>query len=204
MGAKGDTVLITGNVLDESPAQPGTPAVSDADMSEWMDYLNMQNATLLNNPPKPNGVPVNLFVVKPDGSEEWITTVTSNSYGNYAHEYTPSTEGIYEVIAKFEGSESYYSSSAQTFFTATQPAAQLPGPQGEPGPTGAPGPTGTTGTTGNQGPTGTTGPEGPQGDQGPEGPEAEAAIITPEIALIAAVIVAALIGIAIYWILKKE
>ena len=31
----------------------GVPAVADEDMSEWMDYLYMQNATLLNNPPTP-------------------------------------------------------------------------------------------------------------------------------------------------------
>ena len=46
---KGTTVQIQGNVLDQSPAQPGTPAVSDSSMSEQMDYLHMQNATLLNS-----------------------------------------------------------------------------------------------------------------------------------------------------------
>ena len=56
----GTTALIQGSVMDNSPAQPNTPAISDANMSVWMDYLHMQNATLLNAPPNCIGVPVTL------------------------------------------------------------------------------------------------------------------------------------------------
>jgi outer membrane protein assembly factor BamB len=128
----GTTITIRGSVLDMSPAAQeyysqvkfpnGVPAVSDEDINEFMDYLHMQNSTLQNNPPTPDGVPVKLYVVKPDGTEEWITTVTSNSFGNFAYEYVPLSEGIYSVIAKFDQSESYWPSSSQTSFTAT-PAA---------------------------------------------------------------------------------
>ena len=66
----GGSVLIQGSVLDKSPASSsatltamyanGVPAISDANMSVWMDYLHMQNSTLLNNPPDCTGVPVTL------------------------------------------------------------------------------------------------------------------------------------------------
>ena len=35
----GNQVLITGNVLDQSPYRPGTPAVSDADMTTQDELL---------------------------------------------------------------------------------------------------------------------------------------------------------------------
>ena len=69
----GGSVLIQGSVLDTSPASStaavtamypnGVPAISDANMSVWMDYLHMQNATLLNAPPDCIGVPVTLTAV---------------------------------------------------------------------------------------------------------------------------------------------
>ena len=67
-------VMISGTVLDQSPNQPGTPCISDASMSTWMDYLNMQmpiggiynNITIY-------GVPVTLYAVNPNGgaSHAW-------------------------------------------------------------------------------------------------------------------------------------
>ena len=35
--------------MDMSPGAPNTPAVSEEDMVEWMDYMYGQNATLLND-----------------------------------------------------------------------------------------------------------------------------------------------------------
>jgi len=49
--------------MDMSPGAEKTPCVSDADMDEWMDYLYGQNATLLNDPPKPEGVSVRLSAI---------------------------------------------------------------------------------------------------------------------------------------------
>jgi len=122
--ANGETVLIKGSVLDMSPATQeygsqvrfpnGVPAVADADMSEWMDYLYMQNATLLNSPPAPNGVSVMLTAVGSNGDVIDIGTVTSNSGGMFKKTWTPSSEGEYTVYATFEGSESYFSSYAET------------------------------------------------------------------------------------------
>jgi len=123
VSARGSSVLIEGTILDQSPAQPGTPAVSDASMSAWMEYLHMQK-------PKPEdvtGVTAELRVVHPDGHVEWIYTVTTDEYGNYAHIYNPPTEGVYKIIATFTGSASYWSSSEETTIGVTEAssAAQL-------------------------------------------------------------------------------
>ncbi|MFC1487320.1 PQQ-binding-like beta-propeller repeat protein [Thermoproteota archaeon] len=200
----GRPFTIKGTVLDMSPGQPGTPCVSSDSMQTQMQYVHMQvpidgtwhDETI-------TGIPVMLTALGEDGSYVDIGTVTSDGYsGTFGKAWTPTEEGTYKIIASFEGDNSYGSSSAATWVTVGP--APSPGPQGEPGPTGAPGPTGSTGTQGPAGPTGTTGPEGPEGDPGPQGPAAEAALITPEIALIAAVVISAIIGLAIYWILRKK
>jgi hypothetical protein len=114
---KGTALTIKGTVLDQSPAQPGTSAVSDEDMSEWMDYLNMQNATLLNNPPTPQGVPVKLAYRLSDGSWTDIGEVVTDDHGNFGFTWTPSSEGTYQIKASFLGSDSYWSSSETTYLT---------------------------------------------------------------------------------------
>jgi hypothetical protein len=116
----GTSVLIQGSVMDMSPAAPNTPAVSDKDVSEWMDYLYMQNATLLNNPPKPDGVAVRLAAVGPNGDVIDIGTVTSGSGGLFKKTWTPPAEGEYTVYATFDGSSSYYGSYAETALGVTK------------------------------------------------------------------------------------
>jgi hypothetical protein len=211
---RGTAMVITGSVLDMSPAAQdydsqvlfpnGVPAVADEDMSEFMDYLYMQNSTLLNNPPTPDGVPVNLFVVKPDGTEEWITTVVSDSDGTYAHEYVPSSEGVYKVIAKFDGSGSYWSSTSQTYFTAT-PAAAAGGAIETEEPTTPPLTEEPTTAPPTEEPT-TEVPttEEPTTTPPTEEPSAEAPFPTTEVAIVAAVAVAAIIGIGAYWALRRR
>ncbi len=44
-----DKVLLQGTVMDMSPGETNTPAVSDASMTTWMDYLFGQNAQLINS-----------------------------------------------------------------------------------------------------------------------------------------------------------
>jgi hypothetical protein len=38
----GESFTITGSITDESPGQPGTPAISDESMTAWMEHLHMQ------------------------------------------------------------------------------------------------------------------------------------------------------------------
>jgi len=122
----GATVLIQGTVTDQSPGQTclgipaaGTPAISDASMGAWMDYL-------YNQQPMPNnatGVPVTISVVDSNGNYRQIGTTTSNVYGTYSLAWTPDIAGNYTVIANFAGTQSYYPSSAATAFYANSPAA---------------------------------------------------------------------------------
>jgi hypothetical protein len=129
----GTPVIISGSVLDKSPSSSsatltamfanGVPAVSDDNMSVWMDYLYMQNSTLVNSPPICNGVPVTLTAVDPNGNVAVIGTATSNYLGNYQFQWTPTTQGLYTIYATFTGSNSYYTSSASTGATVSSATA---------------------------------------------------------------------------------
>jgi hypothetical protein len=120
----GSSTLIKGTIMDLSPGNPNTPAVSEKDMSEWMDYLYGQNATLINNPPKPNGVTVRLAAIDPNSNVIDLGTATSDSTGQFALPWKPTTEGTYQIYATFDGSESYYGSYAGTSLAVTSaPAA---------------------------------------------------------------------------------
>jgi hypothetical protein len=131
----GTTVLIKGSILDTSPVSSsatlkamfanGVPAISDADMSVWMDYLHMQNSTLLNNPPKCTGVPVTMTAVDPNGNTVNLGTTTSDGDGHFAYQWTPTTAGLYKIIATFAGSNSYFTSHGVTSATV---AASSPAP----------------------------------------------------------------------------
>jgi hypothetical protein len=132
----GGSVLIQGSVLDKSPVSSsadltakfanGVPAISDADMSVWMDYLHMQNATMLNSPPAVIGVPVSLDTLDANGNSIHIATVTSEGSGNFGCQWTPTTPGLYKIYATFGGSESYFSSYAQTFATVASTTTPAP------------------------------------------------------------------------------
>jgi hypothetical protein len=203
---KGTAFTIKGTVLDISPAQPGTPCVSKDSMSTQMEYLHLQRPIDgIWGDQMIEGVPVMLTAIDQDGNYFDIgTTTTSGYYGTYGLSWTPPEEGTYEIVASFTGDESYGSSASSTFVTVGP--APSAGPQGEPGPTGATGATGSQGPAGPTGPTGATGPTGSTGPQGETGPEPvmEASLITPEIALIAAVIIAAIIGLVTYMVVGKR
>ncbi len=120
---KGKSILITGSVSDLSPAQPNTPAVSDDSMTEWMNYIMQNNASLVNSPPKPNGVPVTLTAFDSNGNTQTIGTVETDSSGKYVIAWTPPITGIYTITASFEGTNSYWRSSAETAVNVVEPDA---------------------------------------------------------------------------------
>ncbi len=112
----GTDVLIRGTVLDMSPAQPGTPCVSQESMRTQMEYLHFQfpiggiwnNETI-------TGVPVSLSAIDEDGTYYDLGTTVSNGYsGVFSLAWTPPAEGKYEIIASFGPDESYGSSSSTT------------------------------------------------------------------------------------------
>jgi hypothetical protein len=127
----GSGVLIQGSVTDQSPAQPNTPAVSDDSMTEWMNYKKMQNAKLISSPPTPKGVQVVLTAVDSTGAVTTIGTVTTSANGNYAATWTPPAQGVYRIVANFAGTQSYFSSKAETSIAA-QAAAATPAPTATP------------------------------------------------------------------------
>ncbi len=198
---KGTSVLIKGTVLDQSPAQPDTPCVSADSMPVYMEYLHMQK-------PIPDdftvtGVPVKLAYMLPDGDWKDIDEVTSDDHGNFGYLWTPPDEGTYVVKATFLGSDAYGSSSATTYLgvgPAPSPASPI-----EPEPT-TPEPTQPEPTTPEPTQPEPTEPEPTTPE--PTEPEpttpTEAPFITTEIAILAAVAIASIIGIVSFLALKKR
>jgi hypothetical protein len=126
----GTNMVISGTVLDQSPAQPGAACVSDDSMGTYMEYLHMQqpidgiyhNVTIV-------GVPVSIDTIDPSGTPIHIETVTSDVSGTFSYTWTPTTPGDYKITATFPGSGGYGSSWAETHVnvveapvTPTQPA----------------------------------------------------------------------------------
>ncbi len=112
---KGTTMIITGKVTDQSPAQKDTPCISDADQGAWMEYLHMQKP----KPTSATGVSVRLTATDSNGNAADIGTATSDSSGLFKKSWTPSTEGEYTITATFDGTQSYGSSSGTTAVVVT-------------------------------------------------------------------------------------
>ena len=132
----GTKVLIKGTVTDQSPGDTclgipaaGTPAIADEYMSEWMDYLYMQKPY----PDYVEGVEVKLETLDPNNNFYEIGTVTSDVSGLYSILWEPPVPGKYTIIATFDGSDSYWSSYAETAIGVEE--APSPGEPIEPEPT---------------------------------------------------------------------
>ncbi len=131
--SQGSSIVIEGSVTDQSAGAKGTPAMSDQSMGPWMEYVYMQK-------PKPTdavGVQVKLTAIDPNGNTIDIGTVTSDTRGMFSYLWTPSNVGKYTVVASFEGSGSYWPSSAETAVGVSQaPSPSITAP-----PTSTPSPT---------------------------------------------------------------
>ena len=211
VSVQGSSVTIEGTVTDQSPSGrrninygldftlKGTPAISDADMEAWMEYLYQQRPI----PEDAQGVNVKLTAIDPNGNYQDIGYATSDITGNFATSWQPPVPGEYFVTAEFEGSASYGSSFATAFFVVDK--APSPGVPIEPEPT-TPEPTTPEPTTPEPTTPEPTEPEPTTPE--PTEPEptepTEAPFITTEIAIIAAIAVACVIGIVSYWALKKR
>jgi hypothetical protein len=126
----GNKVLIEGTVTDQTASGrhnindnidftlKGTPAISDEDMSAWMEYLFQQR-------PKPTdakGVEVTLEAIDPNGNFISIGKTTSDMNGNYGFAYTPEVPGTYQIFADFAGSKAYGPSDATTYIAVGEAA----------------------------------------------------------------------------------
>jgi hypothetical protein len=121
---QGQSVVLTGTVTDQSAGAKQRvadglfsviPAMSDQSMSAWMEYIYMQKPM----PKDAKGVPVKLTAIDPNGNIQDIGTAVTDTNGNFAAMWQPPVPGLYKVTAKFEGSESYWSSSAVSHFGVT-------------------------------------------------------------------------------------
>lgn len=128
----GTKVMVKGTVTDQTDTGKrdinnivdftleGTPAISDEDMDDWMEYMFMQQA----KPSDAKGVEVVLTVLDPNNNVYEIGRTTSDVEGNFALPFEPLVPGDYQIIASFAGTKAYGPSSATTYLTVEEaPAA---------------------------------------------------------------------------------
>jgi hypothetical protein len=130
-------VTITGTVMDISAGTQqneqkadfpnGVPCVSDASMSQWMEYVYMQKP----EPTNVTGVPVTISVTDSNGNTYVIGTATTDASGTYGLTWTPIIPGDFTVTATFAGTGGYYGSSAESHFYASA-ASPTPAPTAPP------------------------------------------------------------------------
>jgi hypothetical protein len=125
----GSSIVITGTVTDQSPGSKakGTPAIADASMSAWMEYMFMQKPRPFNA----TGVEVVLSVLDANNNFREIGKTTSDSDGFYSFHWTPDIAGKYNVYASFAGSEAYWPSHAEGAFAVDPAPAETPPPEKE-------------------------------------------------------------------------
>jgi hypothetical protein len=138
----GSSVMITGTVTDQTETGrrnsngmfdftlKGTPAISDEDMSAWMEYMFMQQG----KPADAKGVEVILETLDPNGNFYEIGRVTSDINGNYGLMWEPPVPGDYQIFARFEGSAAYGASSASTYMGVADAPQPTPTPTPSPAP----------------------------------------------------------------------
>jgi outer membrane protein assembly factor BamB len=134
---QGNSITIQGTVNDISPDTSkyaltarfphGVPAVSDASMTEWMQYVYNQ----FPRPTNATGVDVTLSVIDSNGNFREIGKTTSDSDGFYSFQWIPDISGKFTVYASFAGSKSYWPSQAETAF-AVDPAHPTEAPTATP------------------------------------------------------------------------
>lgn len=129
----GQTVTITGSVLDKSPGAAqteqtarfpnGLPCISDASMNDWMNYVYMQKPA----PTNATGVQVTFSAIDPNNNYITLGTTTTDTSGNYGFVWnTPDVSGTYHIIASFSGSNSYWGSSDTTYLNIASAATPNP------------------------------------------------------------------------------
>jgi len=130
----GSSVLVEGMVTDISAGTEdhaltkrfpsGVPAVSDANMSDWMLYVYKQ----FERPADVVGVEVVISVLDPNGNCYEVARTTSDASGYFGCTFEPLVPGFYKIIATFEGSNAYYGSFAETSLLVEEAPAATPVP----------------------------------------------------------------------------
>jgi hypothetical protein len=136
----GSSVLVEGTVIDTAAGTQqdeqaarfpnGVPAVSDANMSNWMEYVYQQRP----RPADVVGVEVVLTVLDPNNNYYEVGRTTSDANGMFSCAFTPEVPGKYTIIATFEGSKAYWPSFAETAINVEEAPAPTPAPTPTPAP----------------------------------------------------------------------
>jgi outer membrane protein assembly factor BamB len=136
----GTPIVIKGTVTDISAGSQqqavaanspnGLPCISDESMSDWMEYVYMQQPL----PTNATGVEVIVSVLDPNNNCYEVGKATSNTDGTFGLMFDPPVPGKYTIFATFEGSESYYSSYATTYLYMTDAPVATPAPTPSPAP----------------------------------------------------------------------
>jgi hypothetical protein len=118
--SKGGSIVLTGKVLDQSPASldktaGGIACVADESMALWMDYnyLQMPIDGLYGNETV-KGVQVFLTAENEHGEYTYIGETYTDESGTFSYIWTPDEIGKYTVTATFGGSNAYGQSSDTT------------------------------------------------------------------------------------------
>jgi outer membrane protein assembly factor BamB len=118
--SKGSSIVLTGKVLDQSPASlsktaGGIACVADESMALWMDYsyLQMPIGGIYGNEIV-KGVQVFLTAENENGEYTYIGEAYTDSSGTFSYLWTPEEVGKYTITATFGGSNAYGASSDTT------------------------------------------------------------------------------------------
>jgi hypothetical protein len=176
----GLSATIKGSVMDVSPGTEDStltirfPNGVPAISDEDMSVWMKYVYMQFEKPADATGVTVKIEAIDPSGNYQYIGTTTTDISGNYGFTFKPDSEGKYTIMATFEGSGGYYGSTTTTYMSV-DPATSASTP---------------------------ITPEEPVDTTEPAA--AETGFISTEIAIIAAVAVAAVIGVAAYFLLKRK
>jgi outer membrane protein assembly factor BamB len=128
----GTPIIVRGTITDISAGSQqqavaanfptGLPCISDESMSDWMEYVYMQQP----EPTNATGVNIIVSVIDPNGNCYDVGTATSTTVGTFGLIFDPPVPGDYTIYATFEGSESYYASSAATYLYVTEAPSITP------------------------------------------------------------------------------
>ena len=118
------TIHITGTITDVSAGieqsevaknyPNGVPCISDESQSRWMEHVYQDQPM----PTNMTGVPITISVLDQNGNYRAIGTTTSTPGGTFGFTWTPDIPGEYTLYVGFEGSNSYWPTTATTSFFA--------------------------------------------------------------------------------------
>jgi hypothetical protein len=116
--------IATGTIGDEQVARfpNGVPAVSDASMTDWMQYVYMQRP----QPTNTVGVEVILETLDPNYNYYEIGRATTDACGMFSLMFEPLVPGKYTIIARFEGTNGYWPSYSETAIGVSEAAPTTP------------------------------------------------------------------------------